>query len=94
MRDFDKEVDSFICQGMDEVLDAMREAGEAAVSYNRENGDYRNRTGRLRASNFYEVDQERLVVGNSAPYASDVEARGYMVCSGGALLAEMMLDGD
>ncbi len=94
MREFDSEVDAFIRQGMEEVAAAMTEAGEAAVSYNIENGDYRNRTGRLRASNFYAVSQEGLTVGNSAPYAADVEARGYMVCSGGALLAEMMLNGD
>lgn len=94
MRDFDADVESFIREGMEEVREAMQRAGEQAVEYNVEHGDYRNRTGHLRASNYYEVDEEGLTVGNSADYAGDVEARGYMVCSEGALLAERLLNGD
>ena len=94
MPDFDSAVQSFLQEGMDEVQQRMMEAGEAAVEYNKEHGNYRNRTGNLRASNYYEVDEEGLKVGNSADYASDVEARGYMVCSEGALLAERILNGD
>ena len=75
-------------------MEEMRKAGEAAVEYNKEHGDYRNRTGHLRASNYYEVDESGLTVGNSAEYAGYVEARGYMVCSEGALLAERILNGD
>lgn len=79
-----------------EVEAAMTEAGEAAVEYNRQNGDYQNITGNLRRSNYYEIVKEkgkltRLVVGNSAEYASHVEARGKMVTTGGALLAAKML---
>ena len=85
------DVERFLEEGYNEVQEAMKQAGEAAVEYNRENGDYHDRTGHLRASNYYEVDEDKLIVGNSASYAEDVEAKGYMVCSGGALLAESML---
>ncbi len=74
-----------------EVEAAMRSAGESAVEYNVENGDYNNITGRLRRSNYYEIRggerPEELVIGNSAPYASMVEARGRMVITGGVLVA-------
>lgn len=76
----------------EDVYRRMEAAGEAADEYNVENGDYRNRTGHLRASNFHRVEEDSLVVGNSADYAEYVESRGYMVCSGGALLAEQMLN--
>ena len=94
MQGLDAEIERFLEQGRRDVMDAMRKAGEQAVAYNIENGDYRNRTGNLRRSNFYEVAEDGLVIGNSADYASDVEARGYMVCTGGALLAERLLNGD
>lgn len=94
MPDFDAAVSAFLKEGMDEVKARMRAAGEAAVAHNVERGNYRNRTGRLRASNYYRVEDDGLVVGNSAEYAGFVEARGYMVCSEGALLAERLLDGD
>ena len=89
--DIHMDIERFIREGIDDVRKAMREAGEAAVEYNIENGDYHDRTGHLRASNYYEVEDDKLVVGNRADYADDLEARGYMVCSGGALLAESML---
>lgn len=85
------EIDAFFEEGTREVLDAMAEAGQAAVDYNVENGDYRNVTGNLRRSNMYEVSEEKLTVGNTAEYASHVEARGRMVVSGGALLARQLL---
>lgn len=94
MPDFDAAVSAFLQEGMDEVKARMTAAGEAAVEYNKEYGDYRNRTGHLRASNYYEVNEDGLIVGNGAEYAGNVEARGYMVCSGGALLAERILNGD
>ena len=92
--DLDSDVERFLEEGMEEVREAMRQAGEQAVEYNVKNGDYRDRTGNLRASNYYEVDDDGLTVGNSADYAEDVEARGYMVSSGGALLAEQLLNGN
>ena len=89
--DIHLDVERFLREGYNEVQKAMQEAGEAAVEYNIENGDYHDRTGHLRSSNYYEVDEDKLVVGNRADYATDVESRGYMVCSGGALLAESIL---
>ena len=83
--EFDTSVASFLQEGMEDVMEEMRRAGEAAVEYNKEHGDYRNRT---------DVDESGLTVGNSAEYAGNVEARGYMVCSEGALLAERILNGD
>lgn len=94
MQGLDAEIARFLEEGMRDVMDSMRKAGEQAVAYNVANGDYRNRTWNLRRSNFYEVAEDGLIVGNSADYAGDVEARGYMVCTGGALLAERMLNGD
>lgn len=96
--DIASEIDSFFEEGYAEVEAAMREAGESAVEYNVENGDYHNITGNLRRSNYYDIERDgerpvNLVIGNSADYASVVEARGRMVVSGGALLAETMLKG-
>ena len=88
------EIDSILDQIEDEVRRAMEEAGKAAVAYNIANGDYKDRTGHLRASNYYEVTEEGLEIGNSADYAEFVESKGYMVCSGGALLAEKLLNGN
>lgn len=88
------EIQEFLDEIQEEVGERMRLAGEAAVAYNIANGDYKNRTGHLRASNYYEITEDGLVVGNSAEYAENVEAKGYMVCSGGALLAEEILNGD
>ena len=88
------DVDSLMEEVYREVYEAMDAAGRAAVDYNVENGDYQDRTGHLRASNYYEVQEDGLVIGNSAEYADYVESKGYMVCSGGALLAEKILNGN
>ena len=92
MQGIEAEIDQFFRDGVSDVMHAMEKAGEAGVAHNIKNGNYRNRSGRLRRSNYYKVDEEGLEVGNSADYASDVEARGYMVCSEGALLAEQILN--
>ena len=92
MQGIDAEIDQFFRDGVQEVMDEMSRVGEIAVQHNIEHGNYQNRTGNLRRSNYYEVDEEGLTIGDSADYASDVEARGYMVCSEGALLAEQMLN--
>lgn len=96
MSSVSSEIDRFFRDGFSEVEAAMVAAGESAVEYNVVNGDYHNVTWRLRRSNFYKIEShegipDALVIGNSAPYASDVEARGRMVTSGGVLLAEKML---
>ena len=92
MQEMDTEIEQFIQEGVREVMEEMDRVGQEAVRINVENGDYRNRTGNLRRSNYYEVDQTGLTIGNSADYAGDVEARGYMVCSEGALYAERELN--
>lgn len=81
-----------------EVEKAVTEAGEKAVECNIQNGDYRNITGRLRRSNYYEIEHignipTKLVIGNRAEYASAVESRGRMVITDGALLAHKLLNG-
>lgn len=88
------EIDAIMQEIRDEVVERMELAGRRAVEYNIENGSYRDRTGHLRSSNYYKVGEDGLVVGNSADYAEAVESRGYMVCSGGALLAEKILNGE
>lgn len=92
MQGIDEEIARFFEEGMQEVKREMERVGEIAVQHNIENGDYKNRTGNLRRSNYYRVEESGLEIGNSADYAADVEARGYMVCSEGALLAEQMLN--
>lgn len=86
-----KEIRSYIQQAKQKVRGKMEEIGEEAVEYARENGNYRNRTGRLRRSTRYEASVNQLRIINSAPYAADVEARGYDVISGAALYAEQRL---
>lgn len=73
------------------VEEQMGEVGELAVQHAVENGNYQNRTGNLRASNRYSVNGNRLRIENTAPYASNVESKGFDVCSGAALFAEKEL---
>lgn len=74
-----------------EVLDVMDSVGREAVDYAKEHGNYQDRTGKLRSSNKYKVDDEGLTLYNDADYASYVEQRGYDVFSGAALYAEKRL---
>ncbi len=73
----------------------MESVGQKAVDYAKENGNYHDVTGRLRASNKYKVEQSAkgatLEVYNDAPYAADVEAHGKDVISGAGLYAEKLL---
>ena len=73
------------------LKDRLREAGEEAVRTAVETGDYHDRTGRLRASNRYEVEGDDLILSNDAPYAARVEAMGYNVLTHAALEAERFL---
>lgn len=84
-------ISSFFQELENEAIEAMNAVGKEAVEYAKENGSYRNRTGKLRASNKYEADSTGLAVKNTAEYASDVESRGYEVISGAALYAEKRL---
>lgn len=68
---------------MDEVwkeVDAeFDRIGAKAVAIAKESGNYKDRTGRLRKSNYHKVADHTLEFGNSAPYASFVSSRGYDV---------------
>lgn len=78
--DFEREV-------MQDVMAKMAEVGEEFVEEAVSEGNYHDVTGHLRASNYYHVGEDGLELGNSADYASVVEARGYEVCSTFALRA-------
>lgn len=74
-----------------EIIDIMDSVGKEAVEYAVEHGSYQDRTGRLRSSNKYDVDESGLLLYNDAPYAQAVEQKGYEVLSGAALFAEKEL---
>lgn len=74
--DFDfSDVGEALSQFKAEAKEAMAEAGEKAVQYAKEYGDYQDRTGTLRKSNRYEVQDDGLLLRNDAEYASYVEAK-------------------
>ena len=85
------DVDSFWGQGYAEVKAVEEKVGKEAVNYAIEHGSYQNRTGTLRKSNKYSVEDDGLVIRNDAEYASYVESRGYEVSTGAALFAEKRL---
>ena len=92
------DVDDFFRKGMAEVRKAVDKVGDEADDYDRRNGDYQDHSGTLRSSNRHEVGQDgSLTLINDAQspkgyhYASNVEAKGYQVRSGGALFAEKRL---
>ena len=84
-------LDDFLSELEKEILNTMREVGEEAVEYAKENGTYHDVTGNLRRSNEYKVSESGLTIYNTASYAESVEQRGYDVISGGALFAEKRL---
>lgn len=93
---FEREIEELKAECEAIVEASLEEAGEAAVVENIASGDYNNVTGRLRRSNYYEIVRNGgkvsgLKIGNSAPYASNVESRGRMVITDGVLLAHKML---
>lgn len=85
--------------GLDGIFDQCKEVvkaemavvGEEYVQEAQQEGNYHDVTGHLRASNFYDVEDDGLELGNTADYASKVEARGYEVSSTFALRAEAKL---
>jgi hypothetical protein len=85
------DVDAFIQQGKQEVMQKEAEIGQEAVEYNVREGSYQNRTGNLRRSNSFEVDESGLTIKNTAEYASFVESKGYLVAGAGAIYAESRL---
>lgn len=80
---FDDEVEAFFKQGEKEVDEFLDKIGSEAEALNKENGNYRNRTYNLRKSNFHEVKDHTLTIGNKASYATDVSSRGYDVIDSG-----------
>lgn len=90
--DFDfSDVNAAFDQFDQELKETMTEAGEMAVQYAKDHGDYQDQTGTLRRSNEYEVVEDGLILKNEAEYASYVEAKGFDVLSGAALEAEKFL---
>ena len=85
------DVDGFFRQGHSEVKAVEDKVGKEAVDYAIERGSYRNRTGTLRKSNKYSVQDDGLELRNEAEYASFVESKGYEVLTGAALYAEKRL---
>ena len=86
------DVDDFFRKGKQEVHRKVEEIGQESVQYAKDHGNYQDRTGNLRSSNGYEVDDnENLTLTNSAEYASYVESKGYDVLSGAALHAQKRL---
>lgn len=74
-----------------DVMKEMAVVGQEFVEDAVNEGNYHDVTGHLRASNYYEVHEDGLELGNKADYASKVEARGLEVCSTFALRAEAKL---
>ncbi len=91
------DVDEYFSKGEWEVQKAMIDAGDNAVKYAEEHGDYQDHTLTLRTSNKFDVEKDRLILYNDAtapngyPYAAKVESKGYDVLSGAALEAEKEL---
>lgn len=84
--DFDfSDVDDFFQEGKAEVIAGMVEEGEIFVEDAKATGSYQDRTGHLRRSNDYEVDEDGLTLKNEAEYASFVESKGFEVAGSAAL---------
>jgi hypothetical protein len=83
MSELEREIEQFFAEGRSEVKRLFEQAGQEFVDTNIAEGDYQNRTGHLRASNFFDASEDELVCGNHASYASEVEAKGYNVIDSG-----------
>lgn len=85
------DVDTFFEREEWEVHKEMIDVGAEAVRYAEDNGNYQDHTLVLRTSNKFDVEEDRLILENTAEYASYVESKGYDVLSGAALFAEKRL---
>nr|DAK18162.1 MAG TPA: hypothetical protein [Caudoviricetes sp.] len=85
------DVDQFFDDVEWEVQKGMIDVGDASVKDAEENGTYQDHTLTLRTSNTFDVDKDGLTLENTAPYASYVEAKGFVVLSDPALRAESKL---
>lgn len=65
-----------------EVNQTFDRIGQEVVASAVKNGNYKDRTGHLRRSNKYSVENDELTIRNDAEYATQVEAKGYDVLSG------------
>lgn len=94
------DVDAFFSEGMEEVKGQMRTRAEESVAFAQANGTYQDRTGTLRRSNKYGVENDGVTLYNDAQapnghyYASNVESKGYEVLSSAALELEKNLKKD
>lgn len=86
MSELDREIEKFFADAKREVKDYLEDLGQRAEEANIREGDYQNRTGNLRRSNYHEADEDGLTLGNSAGYASEVESKGYNVIDSGVKL--------
>ena len=90
--DFDfSDVDSFFDEREWEVEKKVIDAGDEAMKYAEEHGDYQDHTLTLRTSNDYDVNKDGLTLKNEADYASLVESKVYDVLSSAALFTEKRL---
>lgn len=86
MSELDREIEQFFADAKREVKDYLEDLGQRAEEANIRDGDYQNRTGNLRRSNYHEADEDGLTLGNRADYASEVESKGYNVIDSGVKL--------
>lgn len=86
MSELDNEIERFFTESRQEVKDYLTDLGQRAMEANIAEGDYQNRTGHLRRSNYFNADEDGMELGNSASYASEVESRGYNVIDSGVRL--------
>lgn len=78
-----EEMEKFLEDCGKEVDAYLDKIGTEAVELNKANGNYRNHTYYLRRSNYHEVHNHVLTLGNKASYAHDVSSRGYDVIDSG-----------
>lgn len=86
MSELDREIEHFFTEAKREVKEYLEDLGQRAEEANIREGDYQNRTGNLRRSNYHEADEDGLTLGNRANYASEVESKGYNVIDSGVKL--------
>lgn len=86
MSELDREIEHFFTEAKREVKEYLEDIGQRAEEANIREGDYQNRTGNLRRSNYHEADEDGLTLGNRADYASEVESKGYNVIDSGVKL--------
>ena len=86
MSELDREIERFFADARREVKDYLTDLGQRAEDANIAEGDYQDRTYNLRRSNYFKADENGLELGNSAPYASMVESRGFNVIDSGVKL--------